>query len=559
MTSGGTNIAWPEWLEALRRRRNSLAARRIGLRVVAAGAGFTAAGSLLWVLRGHGVPGIFPLLMGLLTAMAGAVWLWSAWSDRRAAAVFADGWFGLKDGFVTALHLEAAGDPVERALAEGWLERKLEGRRPEEVGEAWSKPWAAAAVAGLAAAVWLGVLPPSAAVRAAEDEAERTREFVEAAKEELEKLVEDLEEEIAATPEKEGLEMDEFRKLVDKIDESADRTEAARQFARLEQKVREAARALDQRRDEETLSLAGKELAKAEETEARKLGKKLEEREWKEAEEMMKELAEKDLEAEELKQGDRKKLEEAKEELAKMRAVTKRLKAAAKQRQAGAQAAGGEGAAGAGAGGGGAMAGAAAGAGGAGEGEMGLEEMMGEMDEALEEMGEMLGELEIDPDAEWADGEFEGPFFRAKGLMNQFRGKLRRMDGRARALGRLAELRDALEAFQGEEAMLGLANVGGAPPGVGSAWSERQEKDDSQKNGSLAQLKGQQGSGPSLSAVEDAESGTGVSGRRGTAKEREFSRQVESFVQRDDVPEALKLGVRNYFENVQSAKSGGEE
>jgi hypothetical protein len=94
---------------------------------------------------------------------------------------------------------------------------------------------------------------------------------------------------------------------------------------------------------------------------------------------------------------------------------------------------------------------------------------------------------------------------------------------------------------------------GGKEAGKGSSWSERKEKDDSQKNGQLAELKGQHGEGPSLSAVEESESGTGVSSRKGTAKERDLTRQMESFVQRNDVPESLKLGVRNYFENLQSA------
>jgi hypothetical protein len=100
---------------------------------------------------------------------------------------------------------------------------------------------------------------------------------------------------------------------------------------------------------------------------------------------------------------------------------------------------------------------------------------------------------------------------------------------------------------------------GGKKLGQGSSFSERQEKDNSQDNGGLAQLKGQHGNGPSVSAVEEANSGSGVSGRRATAKNRDFARQVESFVQRDDVPESLKLGVRNYFENLQSAAPAEEE
>ena len=50
--------------------------------------------------------------------------------------------------------------------------------------------------------------------------------------------------------------------------------------------------------------------------------------------------------------------------------------------------------------------------------------------------------------------------------------------------------------------------------------------------------------------MEDADSGSGISGKRANAKARDFSSQIESFVQRDDVPEEMKLGVREYFERI---------
>ena len=64
------------------------------------------------------------------------------------------------------------------------------------------------------------------------------------------------------------------------------------------------------------------------------------------------------------------------------------------------------------------------------------------------------------------------------------------------------------------------------------------------------QLQGQKGSGPSDTMVEDTDSGTGISSRRAKAVKRSFAQQVEQFVQRDDVPEEMKLGVREYFERI---------
>jgi hypothetical protein len=342
---------------------------------------------------------------------------------------------------------------------------------------------------------------------------------------------------------------------VKSIDEHGDRAEATRQFARIEQKVRDSSRALDQKRDEETLKLAAAELAKAEQTEARQLGKKLDAKELKEAAEMLAKLDAKKIDPKDLKNPATKKqkLTEAKEQLAKMRAISKRLAAAGKQRQGARQAQAGKGDGQQGQGDGTSNEDGAAGEGAQGEQGKPLEDLMAEIDDAAAEMEKDQEEAESDPDAEMSDE----PMEKANGALGKLGKHLKGMQAKRMAKSKLEELRAGLaqaQGFtQGQTQTLGLAEPGGKKPGTGSSWSERKERDDSQKNGQLAELKGQHGDGPSLSAVEDAESGAGVSSRRGEAREREFARQAESFVQRDDVPESLKLGVRNYFENLQSA------
>jgi hypothetical protein len=72
----------------------------------------------------------------------------------------------------------------------------------------------------------------------------------------------------------------------------------------------------------------------------------------------------------------------------------------------------------------------------------------------------------------------------------------------------------------------------------------------------MAELKGRQNAdGPSSSSVESAESGGGIAGRANVAKERAFKQQLESLVHRDDIPEGLKLGVREYFEKVHETET----
>lgn len=66
-------------------------------------------------------------------------------------------------------------------------------------------------------------------------------------------------------------------------------------------------------------------------------------------------------------------------------------------------------------------------------------------------------------------------------------------------------------------------------------------------NGQNTQLKGIKGVGPSQTQVEDASQGSAISRRRADDVERSFAKQLEAFVQREDVPEDLKDGVREYL------------
>lgn len=532
-------------------RHHRLLARRILFVTLAVAAGICIVGSLAWLLRGHAVPAVFPLAIAGLAVVVG----WVIWQIRKMSPAAAirecDRFFDLKDAITSARHLAttAPDDPATH-LQWKWLVPRLAECQPATITAPFPKRMAI--VSGLLAvgALWLVMLPPSPAVLAAEKEALDAQVRIAESKEQLEQLIEALDKDIVSTEDKDALKLDEFRKLVKSIDENGDRNEAARQFARIEQKVRESSRALDQKRDEETVKLAAAELAKAEQTEARQLGKKLDAKELKEAAEMLAKLDAKKIDPKDLKNPATKqqKLTEAKEQMAKMRAISKRLAAAGKQRQGARQAQAGKGDGKQGQGDG-----AADGAGGAGQGEQGkpLEDLMAEIDDAAAEIEKDLAEMEADPDAEWSDE----PMEKANGAIGKLGKHLKGMHAKNRARGKLDQLREGLaqaQSFsQGQSQALGLA--GGKEAGTGSSWSERKERDDSQKNGQLAQLQGQHGSGPSLSAVEEAESGSGVSGRRGEARQREFARQVESFVQRDDVPESLKLGVRNYFENLQSA------
>lgn len=510
-------------------RHDGFLFRKIALTALLVASSAAIAISLMWVLRGHAVPGVVFIAVSAIAVIAAVSFgLWKRMTTH-AAVRFTDEFFGLKDGITSARHLAShAPDEPATALQWQWLAPRLAACNVEEISQPFPKRQAVIAAALAAIAIALGLLPPSPVVRAAEELASETRSRIEESKQELVEFIKELENETFDPEEKEVLKLDDFRQMVKKLDESGDRAEVARQLARIEQKIRDAAVALEQTRDEETLKLAAAELAKAEETQARQLGKKLSDKELKEAAEMLKKLAAKKHDAKDLK-ADPEKLNQAKQDLAKMRAASKRLAAAGKQRQAARQAA----------------------AAGQGAQNQALEDAMAEMDDAAAAAEQDLERIELDPDAEFLAGD---ALDRANAAIGKLDKNLRRMHGKRMAKSKLDALRQALcQAQSYTQCQSQSLGLGGQKPGSGSSWSERKERDHSQENGSLTQLQGQHGSGPSLSSVEDAESGTGVSNRPGDAKRRDFARQTESFVQRDDVPESLKLGVRNYFENLQSA------
>ncbi len=103
---------------------------------------------------------------------------------------------------------------------------------------------------------------------------------------------------------------------------------------------------------------------------------------------------------------------------------------------------------------------------------------------------------------------------------------------------------------QGNGLVQGNGKGEGQGIGEGAVQSRRNQRDALIDNGNITQLRGTIGAGPSQTTTEEASEGSGVSTRRSERRTREFSEQVESFVQREDIPENVKRGVKEYFENI---------
>ena len=322
------------------------------------------------------------------------------------------------------------------------------------------------------------------------------------------------------------VEVEEMREWVKGLEETKDQKEALRQLARFEQKLAKTLKRLEARQDEQTLKLAAAELAKSDLSDARKLGKKLDKKEFKEAALDLKKLKPGAKDPKGRKLSD----EERKQMMKKLREATKRMANGAKNQNKGAP---------------------------RDDKQMvPLDEMLDELDEAAEEFAEKMKEFE-EFEGEFEEGEFDDQ-------LEQLAGRMKKLDARKKLRGKLRAMRKQVGKSQsflavGATQQLGLAQKGGLKPGVGSQASNREGETELPAEMNVERLKGQKGQGPSQSTIEDADSGTGISGKRATAIARDFNRQMESFVQRDDVPEEMKLGVREYFERIHKVETDNTE
>jgi hypothetical protein len=94
------------------------------------------------------------------------------------------------------------------------------------------------------------------------------------------------------------------------------------------------------------------------------------------------------------------------------------------------------------------------------------------------------------------------------------------------------------------------AGQGGREAGIGAGSAKNTEPGKDAPDGQKTQLQGIQGTGPSQTSTEESGAGSDSSNTAKVRENLQYKQQVESFVRREDVPEAVKAGVKAYFENI---------
>ncbi len=133
---------------------------------------------------------------------------------------------------------------------------------------------------------------------------------------------------------------------------------------------------------------------------------------------------------------------------------------------------------------------------------------------------------------------------------------MKQLGTRKEAKSALDKLREKLQQGQGQCAGNGSKPGSGLMAGEGVDRSRRNPREPTPATGTLEHLSGQLGEGESQKRVEDAASGAGVaSDPSGEKTMGGYTQQVEAFVQREDIPEEMKFGVKTYFKQIHNMKS----
>jgi hypothetical protein len=513
----------------------------------------------LWfTARGYAVPKA-AINFVVIAAAASACIAWVLqWISSDGAAGFADRFFRLHDGISSYLHFSRQGRTEGYyALQASQINERVKQLDPSVIRYKLPRRGLMLGICLLAIAVPLSRLGPSAEVVQQQLLSGETQEATKVINEELERQVEELAEEVVDPNEQKLLNPNQLREMVAQLRPTSDQQDALRQYARLERQLNEARLAVQSKEQEQLLARAAEQLEQNRETQP--LAEQLQQKDYDGAAEALAKMEPQATQP----------LEQQRKELARLKSAAQRMAAAARAMKsannpssspnptssqsasASAQASSGtNGASGSG------IAGSSGGSGKEMAATMeSLDNAVANLDKALQEA--LRQHAQLGQSSEKQAGECQQCQAAVNSQLAKLSDHLNRLSMMKKVDSKLGQLCSMCSQCQGGlsqlAAMCQSPNPGGLDPGTGSNSFRRSETDALAESGTKLQLKGIQGEGPSQTSVESADEGSGVSTRKGTAREIAFKQQFESFVQREDVPEQVKEGVKQYFQIIHTA------
>jgi len=544
------------FIEQVRARMN----RHLGLHLLIAGLGAAGAVLLLiglaYVLRGYRVPLFWYPVVLILTGMAAfGLWLGTRRSPEEAA-MHADRHFQLKDA-VCSYH------GFSQARKQGGIfdlqaqqtRSVVAGVSASELKVPWPVRTTLVCVPLLVGSLLLTLKADSPGIVQTREKAEQVAAQTGQLNQRLQEILEEIEEQADREGFETLIEPDALQTMVEELRTTTELKDALRQYTQVENRLNQILAQLQQRKDEQMYTKMGEALKQQEP--GRELGERLTERQYREAAEELRKLK---IDRNASAQTQRAQLEKA-------RAIAERMAREAQQDNGSSQAA----------------------------------RLAQRLDKAADAQSKTMNAPGRDT-ANQKSGNPQNPASQHSGspgsgsqstgtqgtstsgsgspgsdtgsadsgsegssdinnALGDMSDHLSDLDAKCKAQLALKKLCDCLS--QGQAQMgNGLdseqnsagngAGDGGLEPGTGSADTKNNQINQASGTGDKSVLKGIKNRGPSVTSTEAAADGSGS--RRGvnTRLIQQYQHQVEAFVRREDVSEAVKSGVKAYFENIHS-------
>ncbi len=449
--------------------------------------------SLPFVLRGFRVDRRMLALPLVVAAGVAAVFYLRRRFSHRKAVGHADRFFGMKEGLITAdEHIREGREEEIHHLQLEHTRQTIQPHDPAALRGAFPRKVFGLALLLIVVSGSLLVLEDSLAVQQARAEAVATQALSEELAEELGEALDDLTERVDADA-AEMLEDPALKKMLRELPVDGDRKALMRQLSEIDRHLSMMQNELDTRADENYLAELAQQLRQSRETSA--LGKALSQRKYKQAADELNQmqLGPKDGAA---KQKTLEKLASKIEQTEKSMASSQ----SGSRRDARA-----------------------------------MSQQIQQMQQEQKNSGQCSKECQ--------------------NKVNESLGKsgsgMKQLGARKQAKSALDQLRKKLQQGQSQCAGNGDKPGNGLQAGEGVDRSRRNPRESPPPAGTLEHLSGQLGEGESQKRIEDAASGAGVASDPGTERAADdYTQQVEAFVQREDIPEEMKHGVKTYFKQI---------
>ena len=466
---------------------------------------FSVVVGLSYVLQGFKVDVSTLLLVNSCTVACFVVYVWATYPSRDEAIEIAEQQFDLKDGLVSSLSFkqqEKTGEVYDLQLSH--TAKLLQQIQDVKILYELPKKILLASILFVMTSLYLTSLDDSDEVKnaqlAAQENLAKSEEINQFLKEKMEELEKAMSEE-----EKKMFKKSQIKKLVEDLKATKDMKEALKTYAKIEQKLQESQKAHSIKKEEKTLKELAKQLKQRDAT--KHLGKKLESKQYKQVSKDFKKLAEKDKT---YKKENKKNIEEMKE-LGKAMSMNNSSSKSMDPFEALSKS---------------------------------ISDASLELAEFYEEADMQFKQGQVGQECKNKLGQAGDKF---KGEMVQFSKKLSELNVKKTFLAKCDSLKQSLGMCQ--STMAGN-KPGGLNPGQSTAQNDRTDLGPAVSNRLDTQLKGQKGVGPSRISIEEAESGSAVSSAVSSKKTVQYQHSMESFIQREDIPDSLKDGVKNYFEKI---------